>query len=236
MDKVLLSILRCPVSRSELQPHILSSRKKIYNGEEHEVIENAILYAAEDWFYPVINGIPCLLVEACIDYKDFLQQHMPDFAARKEQLFKKYGSLVHSVARKNSHSKQSFALEWSLFNYKEDKTWDLPPAGMLQQFLDETGESADSLQGKLIFDAGCGNGKLNPMIAGLGARILGMDFSRSVERAYEHNTNPHAWFIQGDVQFPPVAFDCFDIVHSSGVLIHTASPELSFSCIAPCVK
>jgi hypothetical protein len=38
------------------------------------------------------------------------------------------------------------------------------------------------------------------------------------------------------VQFPPVAFEKFDIVHSSGVLICTNNTELSFSCIEPCVK
>src|SRR5204863_29733 len=48
--------------------------------------------------------------------------------------------------------------------------------------------------------------------------------------------SPNAQFIQGDVQFPPVAFEHFDIVHCSGVLIHTNNTELSFSCIEPCVK
>src|SRR5205814_8810167 len=93
-----------------------------------------------------------------------------------------------------------------------------------------------SLQGKLIFDAGCGNGLLNQFVAQCGAVILGMDFSNSIERAYQQNTHPNALFIQGDVQFPPVEFTKFDIVHCSGVLIHTNNTELSFSCIEPCVK
>lgn len=42
--------------------------------------------------------------------------------------------------------------------------------------------------------------------------------------------------MQGDVQFPPVLFNFFDIVHSSGVLIATNNTELSFSCIEPAVK
>ena len=216
--------------------HPISQKKKSYEGGEQDVIENAILYAAEDWFYPVINGIPRLLVEASIDYAGFFEQHMPDFPARKEQLLRKYGPFIRSVAAKNKRTKQSFELEWSLFNYKNDKTWNLPPPGMLQQFLDETGETETSLRDKLVFDAGCGNGKLNPLVAALGCTILGMDLGRSIERAWEQNTHPKALFIQGDVQFPPVAFEHFDIVHCSGVLIHTNHSELSFSCIAPCVR
>src|SRR4051812_28743725 len=158
MDKTLLSLIRCPVSRSVLQLHPISHIKKPTDGGEQEVIENAILYAAEDWFYPVINGIPRLLVEACIDYAGFFTQHMPGFAARKEQLLQKYGPFIRSVAAKNKRTKQSFELEWSLFNYTNDKTWNLPPPGMLQQFLDETAETETSLRGKLVFDAGCGNG------------------------------------------------------------------------------
>ena len=63
-----------------------------------------------------------------------------------------------------------------------------------------------------------------------------MDFSLCIEEAYAKNQYAKAHFVQGDVQFPPVAADHFDIVHCSGVLIHTNNTELSFSCIAPIVK
>lgn len=107
---------------------------------------------------------------------------------------------------------------------------------MLSRFLSEIDENQNILTDKLIFDAGCGNGLLNQLIAKNGARIVGMDFSLSIERAFQENTERQAWFIQGDVQFPPVHFNCFDIVHSSGVLICTNNTELSFSCLDPCVK
>jgi ubiquinone/menaquinone biosynthesis C-methylase UbiE len=63
-----------------------------------------------------------------------------------------------------------------------------------------------------------------------------MDFSSSIEDACFSNKYSAVHFIQGDVQFPPVARNYFDIVHSSGVLIHTNNTELSFSCIEPTVK
>src|SRR5581483_916478 len=116
--------------------------------------------------------------------------------------------------KKNTHTKKSFAQEWSIFDYQKTKTWDADHQQMFERFLRETDESEASLNNKFIFDAGCGNGLLNQFIARCGAVILGMDLSQSVERAYQQNKQPNALFIQGDVQFPPVAFEKFDIVHS----------------------
>ncbi len=161
---------------------------------------------------------------------------MPDFEERKKQLESKYHGLFRYVIKKNSRTKKSFEQEWGLFNYDKDKTWHADSAGMFQRFLTETGETRDTLPNNLIFDAGCGNGLLNQFIAASGATILGMDFSLCIEEAYLRNQEPTALFIQGDVQFPPVAFEQFDIVHCSGVLIHTHNPELSFSCLDPHVK
>ncbi len=236
MQASLLQLIRCPVSRTTLQLQVISQTKKVYEGTEYDIIQNGILFANNDWFYPIIDGIPRLIVEAFLDYSDFFVQHLPDYSSRKKLLLDKYKGLLEFVIKKNRRTKASFAQEWGLFDYESDKTWDADAPAMLQRFLDETAESGSSLRGKLIFDAGCGNGLLNRLIAEKGAVILGMDFSKSVERAFQSNTFRNALFIQGDVQFPPVAFDHFDIVHSSGVLICTNNTELSFSCIEPCVK
>ena len=200
-----------------------------------EILEG-ILFAADDWFYPIIKGIPRLTIEAFIDYSDFFEKHLPEYLSCKKALTGKYNRLINYVIKKNKRTKKSFSLEWKLFNYDQDKTWDKDPPGMMKQFLEETDESSESLKNKTIFDAGCGNGLLDQCIAAAGAIVLGMDFSLSIEKADEQNKQVNAFFIQGDVQFPPVAFEYFDIVHCSGVLIHTHNTELSFSCIEPCVK
>jgi SAM-dependent methyltransferase len=175
-------------------------------------------------------------VEAFIDYESFLTKHVKDFGAIKEKINTSYHGLLQFVLKKNKKTKKSFSQEWGLFNYEEDKVWDADAEGMLQRFLQENDETKESLKGKLILDAGCGNGLLNQSIAACGATIIGMDFSQSIERAFEKNTQPGALFIQGDVQFPPIQFDMCDIVHSSGVLICTTNSELTFSCLETCVK
>jgi len=230
MQPSLLQILRCPVTRSPLKLQPISC----FPGSNE--IANGILFANEDWFYPIIKGIPRLTVEAFIDYENFFRQHYAEYLPRKKVLLEKNESLIRYVTKKNKRTKKSFSQEWKVFDYTKDKTWDKDRQALVKQFLDETGETILSLKNKTILDAGCGNGVLNQYIADAGAFVLGMDFSLSIEEAYEHNTNPNASFIQGDVQFPPVASRYFDIVHCSGVLIHTNNTELSFSCIESCVK
>lgn len=236
MQQSLVELLRCPVTRSKLTINVIKNTFKKLDGHEVEVIEEAVLFATDVWFYPVIKGIPRLNVEALIDHKEFLQSAVPDYVERKEKLLKKYAGLLDIIQKKNHRTRESFTKEWTLFNYSSDKTWNADAADMLKRFLDETEETADSLKGKIIFDAGCGNGALNSLLAKNGITNIAMDFSNSIENAYIVNEYSKVHFIQGDLQFPPLLFNYFDIVHCSGVLIHTNNTELSFSCIEPLVK
>ena len=231
-----LSFLVCPVTRSALRLHKISVKTKMFSSGEKEIINEGILFADKDWFYPVIDGVPRLLIESFLDHEEFLKANLSDHETRKEHLLKNYSEIIQQAVKKNNRTKKSFEMEWGLFNYDEDKTWELQGEDLLARFLKETDETKESLRDKLIFDAGCGNGQLNQYIARCGAVVAGMDLSRSVERAFLNNKEENAFFLQGDVQNPPLQFEKFDIVHSSGVLICTNNSELTFSRIEPCVK
>jgi uncharacterized protein YbaR (Trm112 family) len=73
MLESLLGLLRCPVTRSEFTITVIKKAIKILDNNEVEIIEEAVLFAADFWFYPVIKGVPRLNVEAVIDYADFLK-------------------------------------------------------------------------------------------------------------------------------------------------------------------
>ncbi len=236
MQATLLPLLRCPVTRTALTLKIIKQKEQVYNTETVAAVEEGILYAAEDWFYPIVKGVPRLNVEAFLDHSDFLEAVETDYAARSENLFRKYGALIKYAVKKNKRTKESFAKEWSVYNYDQDNTWDADNEEMVNRVLKETNETRLGLKDKIIFDAGCGNGKLESLIAADCASIIAMDFANCIEDAYARNKFLNVYFIQGDVQFPPVPFKFFDIVHCSGVLIHTNNAELSFSCIEPTVK
>lgn len=236
MQYKLLETLRCPITRTRLTVKIIKETTRVFDGKNVTIIDEGILFAESDWFFPIIKGIPRLCVEAFLDYEDFLKANLDDYTNRKENLQLLYGDLLKYVLKKNKRTKESFTKEWGIYNYEIDKTWDADNDGMLARFLKETNEAIDTLQNKIIFDAGCGNGKLNCLLAAKGINNVAMDFSNSIEAAYAHSDSSRVFFIQGDVQFPPVSFNSFDIVHSSGVLICTNNTELSFSCLVPIVK
>ena len=66
-----LSFLVCPVTRSVLRLHKISVKTKMFSSGEKEIINEGILFAEKDWFYPIIDGVPRLLVESFLDYEDF---------------------------------------------------------------------------------------------------------------------------------------------------------------------
>jgi uncharacterized protein YbaR (Trm112 family) len=58
MQESLISLLSCPVSRTPLQLQVITRSQKQLGHTMQEVVEEGILFADEDWFYPVIKGIP----------------------------------------------------------------------------------------------------------------------------------------------------------------------------------
>jgi 2-polyprenyl-3-methyl-5-hydroxy-6-metoxy-1,4-benzoquinol methylase len=229
--------LRCPVFRSNLRLEILEFKNKTFEKGEKEVVWTGILFAETGpFFYPIINGVPRVLVESFLDYQDFFQKHLPDFQNRKLEIEDGFKGLVKHVVSKNYKTKKSFSQEWNLYQYGTDKTWDLEHSKLVSRFCKETNINEKDLSGKWIFDAGCGNGFLNIELGKVGAFVASMDFSHSIEKASSLNDQENVFFIQGDVEFPPLPFHFFDIVHCSGVLIHTKNTELSLSDIDLCVK
>src|SRR5450432_1200176 len=145
MQEILLPLLRCPVSGTPLQLQVISKKIRTFSDKgqeiELEVIHEAILFAHEDWFYPVVGGIPRLGIEAFLDHSSFLSQHLADYSQRKRLLEEKYPDLIRYVIKKNKRTRQSFSREWDLFDYGKDKTWEANKEEMLRRFLEETDET-----------------------------------------------------------------------------------------------
>ncbi|MBK8608537.1 MAG: class I SAM-dependent methyltransferase [Chitinophagaceae bacterium] len=236
MLESLVPLLRCPVTHSELTVKLVKRTAKLLDGENRDIMDEAVLYATADWFYPVIGGIPRLTVEAFLDHASFLKQADADYENRKTGLLNKYPELIKEALKKNKRTKKSFAKEWSVYQYDADKTWDADDEAMVARFLKETDEIRETLAHKIIFDAGCGNGKLDVLIAPFCKTLVAMDFADSMKEAYKRNQFANLHFIEGDVHYPPLLFGHFDLVHCSGVLIHTANAAHAFNCIEPIVK
>jgi uncharacterized protein YbaR (Trm112 family) len=64
-----LSILVCPVTRSALRLHKISLKTKLFSSGEKEIITGILLPIS--WFYPVIDGVPRLLINPFWIMKSF---------------------------------------------------------------------------------------------------------------------------------------------------------------------
>lgn len=224
--------LCCPVSKQPMELNVVEKTQRVYKGETREEIISAMFFSLNGFFYPVIDGVPRLQLESFLEYSDFCRLHVSNYDERKQKLFSEFGYLIRQSIRRNINTKKSFGFEWGLFKYNADTTWGWTKDARKQRFLSELNTTEDQLKGKSLLDVGCGNGVLTSGISELGIEAIGIDATRSVERAYKFNENPDAHYVQGDLQMPPFRRESFDIVYSTGVIHHTNNTELSFSCIS----
>ncbi len=133
----------------------------------------------------------------------------------------------------------SFGAEWEQFDYEKSRTWHETVEDRCQLFLREVDSTAAELVGKVVLDAGCGNGTLSMGVSGFGCDVLAVDVSNSVTRAHEYclrRKNQRTHFAQGDLSNLPVSPESMDIVYSSGVLHHNPNTREALGVVARALK
>ena len=237
MQYKFLEILRCPVSKAKLRFELISEFTKAYNNIEIVEIKEGLLFSEAGFVFPVIDGIPRLLVESMFDYSDFLEKKLSGFIELRKQLEANYADLLKYCIRKNKKTKASFAFEWSFLKpEKNDKLWHDDSSQLANVFLRETGEEQGYFSNKIVADIGSGHGLMTSTIANISKLCIGAEISNAVELAYVRNKNSNAWYIQADLQFLPFEESSFDLLYSSGVIHHTNDTEKSLSLIETIIK
>lgn len=133
----------------------------------------------------------------------------------------------------------SFGAEWSHFDYEKDRTWYQNVQERCELFLKEVAMTPSELRGKLVLDAGCGNGSLSRGLNQFGCEVIAIDVSTSVEVAFQYfaaKGNDRTHFVQGDLMNPPLKKEVFDVIFSSGVLHHNPNTREALRAIAKTLK
>jgi len=127
-------------------------------------------------------------------------------------------------------TRKSFGYQWTEFGEMTDQFHD--------DFLNYIHPvQPDFFVGKRGLDAGCGFGRHMYYAARFGARMVGLDFSRALERASQVTEElGNVRLIQGDILRPPFCAESFDFVYSLGVLHHTVNPEAGFQALRALVR
>jgi len=155
-----------------------------------------------DVSYPIINGIPRLLLPSMRD------------ALTGE------GSAT-ALDAAQADTARSFGYEWHRFPEMYEE-WE-------KQFLNYMQpHAADFFPGKKILDAGCGNGRFAYYAAKYGAEVWAIDLGAAVEVARHNTESRNVHVVQADLHNPPFALESFDFIYSIGVLHHLPNPEAAF--------
>lgn len=133
------------------------------------------------------------------------------------------------VASATAKTREAFGWEWLRY------PGSLP--GDKETFLEETMLAPHEFVGKIVLDAGCGMGRYSAVALSLGADVVAVDMSESLQRVVERAQNePKLHPVEGDLLCPPFKKGAFDVVYSQGVLHHTANTRTAFKAVAALVK
>lgn len=171
--------------------------------------------------YPIVDGIPRMLPDSADEFAEMMEGFgvTRNTRRRNERHVEQFRQL-HDATRQASTFE---ARHYLSPGFEENCAF----------FETATGYGPRQLSGKTVLDAGCGTGRFLEVAASMGARVVGIDLSRSVDRAYrETRFKPQMDLIQGDLMNPPLRSEAFDALYSIGVLNHTPDTRRSFQSIS----
>lgn len=143
--------------------------------------------------------------------------------------------LLPSISEEEEKTSAAFGWQWSEFTEMYEQ--------YEPQFLDWIHPlQPDFFKGKLVLDAGCGNGRHANYAARYGAReVVGLDLSKAVDTAYANiGSLLNVHIVQGDINHPPFRRPAdggpFDFIYSIGVLHHMPDPAAGFQSLVRFVR
>lgn len=235
MQSRLLELLRCPECGETLEPIVLNEAPN-----RSEISEGVLRCAREHWF-PIVRGIPRMLPNALNEHWSDIAPQIPD---PPPQLFRNLVALrdVGNRWPKNDRTAQNFSLEWD--NHKlGGQTWGMLLKDRVDAYFTLPLKIPEGeLSGKVLLDAGCGNGSQSVAYTEMGLEVVAIDLSSGPELGYAYRmlhagARPEkVHFVQADLQQPPLAPASVDIIHSAGVLHHTPDTKKTFRALVPLLR
>src|SRR2546425_3068645 len=125
----------------------------------------------------------------------------------------------------------NFSFEWN--------TYATTQYGELSRktFFEKTGLSKKDIDGKIVFDAGCGSGRFSDVVSQNCEKVIAADLSYSIDAAFSQiGSRSNVSFVQCDLLNLPFKPQVFDIAFSIGVLHHTQNPKEAMKQISQTIK
>lgn len=234
MRERLLDILRCPDCKGVLELTTLEA--------VDEEISTGTLHCSDRHYFPIYKGIPRMLPSSLKDYWKEIERKIPEPVPDEFQALIQRKDFKNDGKAFDTRTKANFSNEWDNHDIG-GKTWTMELGDRIRWFfLEPIRIPKEDLKGKIMLDAGCGNGSQSVAYTEFGLEVVALDLSTGLEKGQVYR-NLHkgaipekVHFVQADLQNPPLATNSFDIVHSAGVLHHTPNTEKTFRALRPLLK
>jgi SAM-dependent methyltransferase/uncharacterized protein YbaR (Trm112 family) len=199
---------------------------KVFRQDEAEIIEGCLICQGCNNLYPIVQGVPRLLAPDLLPklvsgYGTFLKTH--DLTHQLRGHLKIYGT-DEKIAK-------GFEFEWQKHSRilpEHEKEFRHVLADVLPP---------DEFEGRVILDAGCGQGRFSYFSQQYGAKtVISFDLGEQVlisSRNLKGMDNVHV--VQASIYNPPFK-QVFDMIYSIGVIHHLPEPEKGFRKLFTLVK
>lgn len=142
----------------------------------------------------------------------------------------------HALDADQARTRDSFGYEWTEL-YPQHGQTEQERVVERRVFLDYTRTLPSDFRGKLVLDAGCGNGRYAKFASEWGARVVAVDISSAVDVAARNlAARDNVDVIQADLFRLPFRDGVFDLAYSVGVLHHTPDAAGAFRSVAKTVR
>lgn len=122
----------------------------------------------------------------------------------------------------------NFGFQWNLFKKTQLDSQNNTKISR-NRFFRQTNWQPEEIKGKIVLDAGCGAGRFAEIALAVGAIVIAIDQSKSVDVCLENlKENNNLYVIEADIYKLPFGPDIFDYIYSFGVLQHTPDPKKAF--------
>lgn len=217
MKTRVLEWLVCPVDHGPLR---IEDPVAVGEGEAADVVSGRLVCGCGHAF-PIRDGVPRLRPD------DLLA----DGSAEAEQ--------IRQRAKEGQTIAASFGREWEHFDHDASRTWHETVEDRQRLFMQEVALTGEQLRGKLVLDAGCGNGSHSNGISQLGCEVLAADVTDAVteaHRRYGAAPDSRVHYVQADLMNPPFRPGSVDVMYSSGVLHHNPDTRAALDSVCRSLK